>query len=140
MMLGLRFKKFSFGMTLLFIAMYLVLGHMLEFGILQDMFTDIVLVVVFYFLLKSFLKANKNSLALIALLLALCSELVQFIQYVSLMEIEHASLAWANLTEHYHPVELLSYIFGYLLLITFNYLHNQYRLWKLFKRKQLTLD
>ncbi|RYV01052.1 hypothetical protein SOPP22_16830 [Shewanella sp. OPT22] len=119
--------------TLLCCIAYYVFTVTLPLGITQDMLTDIVLVMLLYCLLRIFLRMPIRVLALIALGLSLSIELAQFLQYLSLIEIQESPLAWAITTNHYQPVELLAYLFGYLLIIFTAYIDAQYKLWKKYR-------
>ncbi len=117
-------------LTIVCSAFYYLFTVAIPLGILQDMLTDIVLVMLLYCLLRVFLRMPIRVLAVIALVLALSIELAQFFQYLSLIEIQETPLAWAITTNHYQPVELLAYLFGYLIIIFTAYLRAQYKLWK----------
>ncbi|MCL1079812.1 DUF2809 domain-containing protein [Parashewanella spongiae] len=105
----------------------------MKFGVQQDMLADVTLVLMTFFLLKSFFQYPIQSLALVSLLLALTNEVAQFIQYLSLIELHQSPLAWAIMGNHYQLVELLAYLLGYLILIFGGYLQTQYRLWRRYK-------
>ncbi|RJY06794.1 DUF2809 domain-containing protein [Parashewanella spongiae] len=133
MKIRIKFKAWSFIVTMACFIFYYSISSFMKFGVQQDMLADVTLVLMTFFLLKSFFQYPIQSLALVSLLLALTNEVAQFIQYLSLIELHQSPLAWAIMGNHYQLVELLAYLLGYLILIFGGYLQTQYRLWRRYK-------
>ncbi|MBE8167594.1 MAG: DUF2809 domain-containing protein [Shewanella sp.] len=132
MKIKIKFKAWSCIIAMVCFIFYYSISSFMEFGVQQDMLTDVTLVLMMFFLLKSFFQYPIKSLALLSLLLALTNEIAQFIQYLSLIELHQSPLAWAVMGNHYQLVELLAYLLGYLIIIFGGYLQTQYRLWRRF--------
>ncbi|MFD2583375.1 DUF2809 domain-containing protein [Pedobacter vanadiisoli] len=116
--------KLTFNSKFLFIFLAIFLSEILIAKYLHDVFIrpfggDVLVVVLIYAFLRSFLKANNRKLALGVLLFAFLIEFLQKLNYVTWFGWENNKLMSTILGTSFSVYDLLAYFVGYLICLCF---------------------
>ncbi|MGM9474870.1 DUF2809 domain-containing protein [Pedobacter sp. GSP4] len=114
--------KLTFSSKFLFIFLAILIIEILIAKYLHDAFIrpfggDVLVVVLIYAFLRTFLKTNNKKLALGILVFACLIELFQKLHYVRWFGWEHNKLMCTLLGTSFSYYDLLAYFVGYLIII-----------------------
>ncbi|MFD0965011.1 ribosomal maturation YjgA family protein [Pseudofulvibacter geojedonensis] len=114
------FNKKSFLIAITFIFIEIAIAIFFKNGFIRHTFGDYLVVILLYFLLRSFLNISKNTTASITLLIAFAVELVQLTPFLKALGLQNHTLANLIFGNTFSISDLLAYTLGYLTILFFN--------------------
>ncbi|MFD2725569.1 ribosomal maturation YjgA family protein [Hyunsoonleella rubra] len=119
-------KTYLLLAILLFISEALIAIY-LKIGFIRHTVGDFLVVILIYCFFKSFLKVDSIKLAIAVFLFALCIELLQLLNILSLLGMEHNQTAILLLGSTFHVSDVAAYILGVItfLIIDINLISNE---------------
>ncbi|MBC3757435.1 DUF2809 domain-containing protein [Hyunsoonleella sp. SJ7] len=119
-------KTYLLITTLLFIIEALIAIY-LKTGFIRYTIGDFLVVILIYCCFKSFLKVDSIKLAIAVFLFALCIELLQLLNILSLLGMEHNQTAILLLGSTFHVSDVAAYFLGVItfLIIDINLISNE---------------
>ena len=115
--------KFNLKSLIIFIVLLIIEIAITVFfkeGFIRHTFGDYLVVILLYFLFRSFLNISKNNLAMVTLLIAFLVEFAQLTPLLKILELENYVLANLVLGNTFSISDLVTYTLGYLTILFFN--------------------
>ncbi len=107
---------FSFGIEV-FIALYI------HDNFVRPYFGDVLVVILIYCFIKSFLKSDVFAVALFTLHFAFTIEFLQYLNIVEMLDLQNSKTARIVIGTSFSWSDILSYIVGILIVISVEYFH-----------------
>lgn len=114
------FNNKAFFITLFLLSAEIAIALFLKDGFIRHTFGDYLVVILLYFLLRSFLNISKNILAIITLLIAFIVEFIQLTPFLKVLKLDNHTLANLIFGNTFSVSDLLAYTLGYLTILFFN--------------------
>ncbi len=124
----LKFNKTYTILTLVLLLVEVLIAIYLKTGFIRHTVGDFLVVILIYCFFKSFFHINAIKLAIAVFLFALCIELLQLLNILSLLNMEKNKVAILLLGSTFHLTDLLAYGLGLLffLMIDLKFISNEY--------------
>lgn len=110
----LKFRPIYFIYFLVLLVIEILIAIFLNSGFIRHTFGDYLVVILMFFFLKSFVKANDIAIGIVTLLIAYVIEFLQLTNMLSYFGLQHSK--WANLIfgNYFSIQDLLAYTLGIL--------------------------
>lgn len=115
-----KFNFTAFSPFILLLLIEIVIALILKEGFIRHTFGDYLVVILLYFLLRSFLNISKNTLALVTLFIAFIVEFIQLTPFLKVLGLQNHTLANLIFGNTFSISDLLAYTLGYLTILFFN--------------------
>ena len=113
----LTFKRFYFVLALLLFGIEVLIAKFAHDQIIRPYFGDLLVVVLLYCFIKSFVDTPYLKTALSVLIFAFALETLQYFHIVNLLGLEHSSLARTVIGTSFEWIDLIAYALGISLVI-----------------------
>ncbi|MEC3907231.1 DUF2809 domain-containing protein [Tamlana sp. 2201CG12-4] len=113
----MRLNKTYLTLTLLLFLIEACIAIFLKTGFIRHTVGDFLVVILIYCFFKSFLNINSIKLAVAVFLFALCIELLQLLNILKLLNMEHNKTAILLLGSTFQVSDLVAYALGLILIV-----------------------
>ena len=113
----LKFNRFYFVLALLLFGIEVLIAKFAHDQIIRPYFGDLLVVVLLYCFIKSFVDTPYLKTALSVLIFAFALETLQYFHIVNLLGLEHSSLARTVIGTSFEWIDLIAYALGIALVI-----------------------
>lgn len=113
----LTFNKKYFALTILIFIVEVLIALFVHDSFIRPYLGDILVVILIYCFLKSFLKLSVITTALIVLLFSFTIELLQFLNIVEKLHLENSKLARTIIGTSFSWADLLMYSIGIVIVL-----------------------
>ena len=113
----LTFNKNYFGFTILIFCIELMIALFVKDRFIRPYLGDVLVVILLYCFLKSFLKISVAVAALSVLLFAFSIEFLQFLDIVEKLHLEKSKVARTVIGTSFSWIDLLTYVLGIAIVI-----------------------
>lgn len=114
----LQFNKTYFAFTVLLFLVETVIALFVHDQFTRPYFGDVLVVILIYCLLKSFLNLSVWTTAIIVFCFSFCVEFTQHLNLIGKLGLEHSGIAKAILGNSFAWLDLLAYVTGILSVIS----------------------
>ncbi|WP_396193984.1 DUF2809 domain-containing protein [Flavobacterium sp.] len=115
----ITFHKNYFLLTLLLFAVEVGIALFIHDNFIRPYIGDVLVVILIYCFVKSFLKVSVNKAAIAVLLFAICIETLQYVTIVEKLGLENNKIAKTVIGTSFAWEDILAYIAGILIVIVF---------------------
>ena len=115
--------KFNLKYFLIFISIFIIevfIALYIKDNFIRPYFGDYLVIFLVYYFLLSFIKANKNKIALSVLLFAFTVEVIQYFQVLSYFNLEKNRILRIVAGNTFSFEDLIIYTFAFFTIIAFN--------------------
>ncbi|MFV5692206.1 DUF2809 domain-containing protein [Flavobacterium sp. LT1R49] len=113
----LTFNKNYFGFTILFFFIEVLIAIFVNDSFVRPYLGDVLVVILIYCFLKSFLKLPVLTVALFVLIFSFTIEFLQFLNIVEKLHLEKSKIARTVIGTSFSWIDLLTYIAGIAIVI-----------------------
>lgn len=113
----LFFNKNYFFLTLILFSVEVFIALFVKDRLIRPFIGDVLVVVLIYCFLRTFLNANRWKVALGVLLLAFFIEILQYFDYVKLLGLENNRILSVALGRTFEWMDFIAYLVGFVLII-----------------------
>lgn len=124
----IQFDLKYFALTILFFIIELIIALYVHDNFVRPYFGDVLVVILIYCFLKSFLKLKVLTASAFVLLFAFTIEFLQYLDIVEKLELQNSKIARTVIGTSFSWEDILSYIVGIFFVISVEY----------FLRKEIT--
>lgn len=113
----IRFNKNYFGLAIIFFLIEVLIALFIHDGFVRPYLGDVLVVILIYCFLKSFLNLPVLTVAIAVLVFAFTIELLQFLKIVEKLNLEKSKIATTVIGTSFSWIDLLTYIVGIAIII-----------------------
>lgn len=113
----LAFNKNYFGLAILFFCIEVLIALFVNDRFIRPYLGDVLVVILIYCFLKSFLQLPVLTVALFVLIFSFTIEFLQFINIVEILHLEKSKIARTVIGTSFSWIDLLTYIFGIIIVL-----------------------
>lgn len=112
-----HFNKTYFGLTAIFFLIEVGIAIFIKDKFIRPYLGDVLVVILIYSFVKSFLKISVCKAALVVLLLAFTIEILQYCSLVEKLKLQHNTIAKTVIGTSFSWEDILAYIAGILIVL-----------------------
>lgn len=113
----LKFNKTYFGLTVLIFIVEVLIALYVHDDIVRPYIGDVLVVILIYCFLKSFLDVKVLTVAIFTLLFSFCVETLQYMNIVEKLGLENSKVARTVIGTSFAWMDILMYIVGILIVL-----------------------
>jgi uncharacterized protein DUF2809 len=113
----LTFNRNYALLTILLFAVETLIALYVHDAFVRPYFGDVLVVILIYFFVKSFLKISVNAAAILVLLFSYTIEVLQYFNLVEKLHLEKSELAKTVLGSSFSWLDIIAYTFGFILIL-----------------------
>lgn len=113
----LAFNKNYFALVILFFCIEIFIALFVNDRFIRPYLGDILVVILIYCFLKSFLQLPVLTVAIFVLIFSFTIEFLQFINIVEILHLEKSKIARTVIGTSFSWIDLLTYIFGIIIVL-----------------------
>ena len=111
-----HFNKIYFRLALLLFVIEVLMALFLYDDFIRPYFGDVLVVILIYCTIKSFIKASVLSVAIFTLLFSFTIETMQYFKIVKLLGMQHSKLANTVIGNSFSWIDILAYTVGIIIV------------------------
>ena len=111
-----HFNKTYFRLALLLFVIEVLMALFLHDDFIRPYFGDVLVVILIYCTIKSFIKASVLSVAIFTLLFSFTIETMQYFKIVKLLGMQHSKLANTVIGNSFSWIDILAYTVGIIIV------------------------
>ena len=111
-----HFNKTYFRLALLLFVIEVLMALFLHDDFIRPYFGDVLVVILIYCTIKSFIKASVLSVAIFTLLFSFTIETMQYFKIVKLLGMQHSKLANTVIGNSFSWIDILAYTLGIIIV------------------------
>jgi len=108
----LAFNKNYFGLAILFFCIEVLIALFLNDSVIRPYLGDVLVVILIYCFLKSFLQLPVLTAAIFVLIFSFAIEFLQFLNIVEILQLEKSKIARTVIGTSFSWIDLLTYVVG----------------------------
>ncbi|MBT8260122.1 MAG: DUF2809 domain-containing protein [Flavobacteriaceae bacterium] len=113
----MTFNKIYFLLFTIFFIVELTIAYFIKDGFLRQTFGDFLVVIMLYYLIRSFIKIKPISTALLVLFIAFSIEFIQLTNFLEALGLENNIYAKTIFGSTFHSTDLIAYTLGVLTIL-----------------------
>ena len=113
----LAFNKNYFGLAILFFCIEVLIALFLNDSVIRPYLGDVLVVILIYCLLKSFVQLPVLTAAIFVLIFSFAIEFLQFLNIVEILQLEKSKIARTVIGTSFSWIDLLTYVVGIAIVI-----------------------
>lgn len=113
----LKFSKTNLAITILLFLVEVFIALFINDNIIRPYIGDVLVVILLYYLVKSFFDLAYVKTAIAVLLFAYCIETLQYFNIVGLLGLSHSKIANIIIGTHFSWIDILAYTLGIIIIL-----------------------
>lgn len=113
----LKFSKTNLAIAILLFLVEVFIALFINDNIIRPYIGDVLVVILLYYLVKSFFDLAHVETAIAVLLFAYCIETLQYFNIVGLLGLSHSKIANIIIGTHFSWIDILAYTLGIIIIL-----------------------
>jgi hypothetical protein len=115
----LTFNSKYFLLTILIFVIEVLIALFVHDAIIRPYFGDVLVVILIYCFIKSFIKLPVLKVAIFVLLFSFCIEFLQYLNIVEILGLQKSKIARTVIGTSFAWIDLLCYVVGVIIILVF---------------------